>query len=251
MSSNSNLRRHAACHECRRKKLKCNAGRPCCDNCRRAQERSSLSRGGNAGTVCTYDFAPGEEMWISCNQGTPRRAASTRNTPPRNSSSSGSSLDYGETVRAPPSFPSTPNYEHLDNMQQRTNSFLSLGVPTSIPHELPVATGPMWVASDPAFEGDLAWFPGGDTRALDQSTGNFGHVSYHINPQMLQQRSTESFYSGMYSSQQFHRAPQSMQDQPITDFTPRQRDIRRPSQASHEPRQSDPSKVHHLELHYL
>lgn len=42
---------------------------PCCDNCRRAQERSSMSRGNNASTVCTYDFAPGEEMWISCNQG--------------------------------------------------------------------------------------------------------------------------------------------------------------------------------------
>lgn len=104
--------------------------------------------------------------------GTPRRATSTRNTSPRNSSSSsGSSLgDYEEPIHALPNFSPVPSSDPLGyNMQQRAgSSFPSMGVPPSIPHNPPVATDPMWIASPPTFEGDLAWFSGGDTRTLDQ-----------------------------------------------------------------------------------
>ncbi|KAG8720425.1 hypothetical protein FRC08_000298 [Ceratobasidium sp. 394] len=76
----SQLQRGRACHECRRRKLKCTAERPTCDNCRRAQ---SSSRG--SAKKCTYDRAPEDEQWEhwSGNGSRDRLLKQTPNAPPR------------------------------------------------------------------------------------------------------------------------------------------------------------------------
>ncbi|KAL5632694.1 hypothetical protein ACGC1H_005596 [Rhizoctonia solani] len=69
-SSNTGpLRRNQACHQCRARKLKCDAGRPC-STCKRSHAKAiaSLTSSGQAvlaDPCCTYDYAPGEDPWAA------------------------------------------------------------------------------------------------------------------------------------------------------------------------------------------
>ncbi|CEL62651.1 hypothetical protein RSOLAG1IB_05007 [Rhizoctonia solani AG-1 IB] len=68
-SSSGPLRRNQACHQCRARKLKCDAGRPC-STCRRSHAKAiaSLTSSGQAvlaDPCCTYDYAPGEDPWTA------------------------------------------------------------------------------------------------------------------------------------------------------------------------------------------
>ncbi|CAE6472402.1 unnamed protein product [Rhizoctonia solani] len=68
-SSSGPLRRNQACHQCRARKLKCDAGRPC-STCKRSHAKAiaSLTSSGQAvlaDPCCTYDYAPGEDPWTA------------------------------------------------------------------------------------------------------------------------------------------------------------------------------------------
>lgn len=64
MAANRQLKRHHACHECRTKKLRCSGDRPVCDGCKRKQDNHAASGSHRPVPECTYDFAPGEEVWV-------------------------------------------------------------------------------------------------------------------------------------------------------------------------------------------
>lgn len=87
-SNNGPLRRNQACHQCRARKLKCDAGRPC-STCKRSHAKAiaSLTSAGQAvlaDPCCTYDYAPGEDPW------TATLRSGLRLSPPRSRSKSGS-----------------------------------------------------------------------------------------------------------------------------------------------------------------
>ncbi|CAE6433814.1 unnamed protein product [Rhizoctonia solani] len=68
-SSSGPLRRNQACHQCRARKLKCDAGRPC-STCKRSHAKvvAALTSSGQAvlaDPCCTYDYAPGEDPWTA------------------------------------------------------------------------------------------------------------------------------------------------------------------------------------------
>ncbi|KAG9120480.1 hypothetical protein FRC07_004019 [Ceratobasidium sp. 392] len=86
-SAGGPLRRNQACHQCRARKLKCDAGRPC-STCKRSHAKAvaSLTAAGQsvlADPNCTYDYAPGEDPWTA----TLRSGLSLASTPPHGSGS--------------------------------------------------------------------------------------------------------------------------------------------------------------------
>ncbi|KAG8711874.1 hypothetical protein FRC09_020372 [Ceratobasidium sp. 395] len=109
MSSTPQLQRGRACHECRRRKLKCTAERPTCDNCRRAQ---NISRGNPTGKKCTYDRAPEDERWEhwSSNHNRDQQSKHIPSPPPRTSpATSLDSVEIRETQLPRPPFISAPS----------------------------------------------------------------------------------------------------------------------------------------------
>ncbi|KAG8720426.1 hypothetical protein FRC08_000299 [Ceratobasidium sp. 394] len=110
-STSGPLRRNQACHQCRARKLKCDAGRPC-STCRRSHAKAiaSLTAAGQsvlADPNCTYDYAPGEDPWTA----TLRSGLGLAPTP-RNSSGSVSPANSANDVRVAHSshYPSTSGH---------------------------------------------------------------------------------------------------------------------------------------------
>ncbi|KAF8606991.1 hypothetical protein BDV93DRAFT_553447 [Ceratobasidium sp. AG-I] len=121
-SSNAGpLRRNQACHQCRARKLKCDAGRPC-STCKRSHAKAvaSLTSAGQsvlAEPSCTYDYAPGEDPWTA----TLRHGMGL--TPSRPPSKSGSI---------------SPGNLSSDNQTEQSSNYLSppAPLPSNSPHQI-------------------------------------------------------------------------------------------------------------------
>ncbi|KAG8697636.1 hypothetical protein FRC09_007743 [Ceratobasidium sp. 395] len=114
-SANGPLRRNQACHQCRARKLKCDAGRPC-STCKRSHAKAvaSLTAAGQsvlADPNCTYDYAPGEDPWTAT-----LRSGLSLAPSPRNSSGSVSPANSGNDVHIARS----SNYPSSSGHQRRS-----------------------------------------------------------------------------------------------------------------------------------
>ncbi|CAE6527017.1 unnamed protein product [Rhizoctonia solani] len=111
-SSSGPLRRNQACHQCRARKLKCDAGRPC-STCKRSHAKAvaSLTSSGQAvlaDPCCTYDYAPGEDPWTATVRNglglsPPISRSKSGSTSPAGSSSDVSLTQAKASVSGPPS----------------------------------------------------------------------------------------------------------------------------------------------------